>query len=144
MPLAAYFINVGAALLALLLIADFYLPTPPVAQRAIANPPVIRIYSDRKAVQPVIFDTTQIAIAAVTPTPWDTHPPALATRVAPNNQFSAPGVRDAYASYREASVNKRQPTRKYAGRGTRKYAQPRIILTARQPQFSWFSFGRWY
>ena len=143
MPLAAYFCNVGAALFALLLIADFYLPTHPVPQQVAANSPVIRIYSDRKAAQPINFDTTQIVIAAAAPAPWDRNPPAPAARVISNNHIDVSGVRDAFASYREASVEKRQSTRKYAARGARRYAQPQIASAARQPQFSWFGFRRW-
>jgi hypothetical protein len=67
MPLAAYFRNVGAVLLALLLIADFYLPASPVVQKAEVYRPVIRIFSERKGIEPVIFDTTQVVFAAVTP-----------------------------------------------------------------------------
>ena len=143
MPLAAYFRNVGAALFALLLIADFYLPTRPLPQKVAANPPVIRIYSDRKAAQPINFDTTQIVIAAAAPAPWDRNPPAPAARVTSNNHIDVSGVRDAFASYREASVEKRQSTRKYAARGARRYAQRQMVLAARQPQFSWFGFRRW-
>jgi hypothetical protein len=143
MPLAAYFCNVGAALFALLLIADYYLPTASVPQKAAANPPIIRIYSDRKAAEPVIFDTTQIVIATAAPSSWDRNPPAPAARMISSNHIDVSGVRDAFASYREASVEKRQSTRKYAARGARRYAQPQIVSAARQPQFSWFGFRRW-
>jgi hypothetical protein len=57
MPLAAYFRNVGAALLALLLIANFYLPPSPVAQGAATYPPVIRIHSEQRLPAPIVFDT---------------------------------------------------------------------------------------
>src|SRR6478609_1649366 len=111
MPLAAYFRNVGAVLLALLLLADFYLPTSPVVQKAEVYRPVIRIYSERKGIEPVIFDTTQVVFAAVTPAPWDSNPPA----VRETDDVNASRVRDAFASHRAASAEKgRQSTRKYA------------------------------
>jgi hypothetical protein len=146
MPLAGYFRNVGAALFALLLIADFYLPAPPVAQKAAAHPPVIRIHADRKAAEPVIFDTAQVAIAAAAPAPWDSNPPAPPVHAIPANHVDVSGVRDAFAwdSRREASVEKkRQPVRRYAARDTRRLAQPHIVLAARQPQFGWFGFRPW-
>jgi hypothetical protein len=144
MPLAAYFRNVGAALFALLLFADFYLPTRPVPQKVAANPPVIRIYSDRKPAQSVDLDTTQILMAAAAPAPWDRNPPARAARVISNNLIDVSGVRDALASYREVPVEKRrQSTRKHAARGATRYAQPQIVLAARPPQFSWFGVRHW-
>jgi len=137
MPLAAYFRNVGAVLLALLLIADFYLPASPVVQKAEVYRPVIRIYSERKGIEPVIFDTTQVVFAAVTPAPWDSNPPA----VRKTDDVNASRVRDAFASHRAASAEKgRQPTRKYAARSARRHAQSQIVLAAPQGQFGWFGF----
>ena len=147
MPLAAYFRNVGAVLLALVLLADFYLPTAPVVQKVAAHRPVIRIYSERKGLEPVIFDTTQVVFAAVTPASWDRNPPAPpAAPDIPANDVDASGVRDAFAllSHRAAPVEKgRQPARKYAARATRTHAhtQSRIALAARQGQFGWFGVG---
>jgi len=146
MPLAAYFRNVGGALLALLLVADFYLPTSPVAQRGAAYPPVIRIHTERKLPEPVVFDTTRVVLATATPAPWDSNPPAP-----PAARDDAPGVRNAFAllprtdSHRAASVEqkKRQLIRRYAARGTRRYEPPQILLAARQRQFAWFGFGYW-
>jgi len=90
MPLAAYFRNVGAVLLALLLIAEFYLPTPRDFQKVAAYRPVIRIYSEQKGLEPEIFNTTQVAFAAVTPAPWDRNPPAA--REIPTNDVDASRV----------------------------------------------------
>jgi hypothetical protein len=58
MSLAGYFRNVGAVLLALLFVADFYLPRPPAAQNATVDQPAIRIHSDRKWPERVVFDTS--------------------------------------------------------------------------------------
>lgn len=150
MPLAAYFRNVGAALLALLLIADFYLPTSRVAQRAAAYPPVIRIQSEQKRPEPVVLDATQVVLAAATPAPWDSNPPAPpAARNLPTNRLSVSGVRDAFAllpqSHGAVSVErkKRQATRRYAARGAMRHAAPPIFLAARQGQFPWFGFRTW-
>ena len=138
MPLTAYFRNVGAVLLALLLIADFYLPKSSVVEKEAIYRPVIRIYTERKGIEPVVFDTTQNMFAAVTPEPWDTNPPAVLT-----NDVAASGIRDAFVlhSHRAASVEKgRQPTRKYAARGTRRHAKSQMVLASRQGQFGWVGF----
>ncbi len=58
MPLARYFFFVGGVLLALLFIADACLPKLPVADRANADLPVIRIHSDRKWPERVVYDTS--------------------------------------------------------------------------------------
>ena len=143
MPLAGYFRNVGAALFALLLIADLYLPAPAVDQRAASAPPAIRIHSERKWPVPVVFDTTQVAVAAV-PASWDRNPPAP-----PATQEMSTGVREAFAlsphldPHRAASVEQRKPPRRYAARSVKRYTQPQIVLAARQGQFGWFGFRTW-
>ena len=144
MPLVAYFRNVGAALFALLVLADFYLPAAPAVQGGTAAySPAIRIHSARKLPEPVVFDMTQVVFAAATSAPWDRNPPAP-----PARRVDTSGVRDAFAllprtdSHRVAAVDqkKRQPTRKYAAR---RHANPQTVLVARQGQFPWFGFSHW-
>jgi hypothetical protein len=66
MPILRYFVFVGSALLALLLVVNAYLPKPeaPVEQAAQTsfNHNQIRITSNRVADKPIIFDTTQPTI----------------------------------------------------------------------------------
>ena len=62
LPLAQYFLRVGGVLFALLLALNAYLPKLPVADRAQANLSVIRIHSDRKWPERVVFDTRIQAI----------------------------------------------------------------------------------
>jgi hypothetical protein len=140
MPLAAYFRNVGAVLFALLLIAGFYLPPPRDAERARANPPEIRIHAEQKLPAPVVFDTTQVVPAAVTPAPWDSNPPAPPTaREMPAKVRNAYGQSDAH---RAASVEqkKRQSARRYAAR---RQTHPQFVMAAPQGQFGWFGFRSW-
>ena len=67
MPLARYFFLVGGVLLALVFISDFYLPKSPVAERvADIDRQVIRIHSDRKWPERIVFDTN---LPTVTPAP---------------------------------------------------------------------------
>jgi hypothetical protein len=65
MPLARYFMYVGGVLLALLFVVDAFLPGPPVADEngAVSELPVIRIHSDRKWPERVVFDTSQPIVA---------------------------------------------------------------------------------
>jgi len=89
MPFLKYFAYVGGALLALLLFANWYLPTPDAErERADADRSTIRIHSIHKWPAAVAFDTTQPAIAA---------PPAVMAAEAPAPTPVAKPVRDAYA-----------------------------------------------
>jgi hypothetical protein len=58
MPLARYFSFVGGVLLALLFILDAYLPKIPVHETADPSLPVIRIHSERKWPERIVFDTS--------------------------------------------------------------------------------------
>ena len=59
MPLARYFLYVGGVLLTLVFILDACLTSKlPVIERSHANSPVIRIHSDRKWPERIVFDTT--------------------------------------------------------------------------------------
>lgn len=67
MPILRYFIFVGGALLALLLAANYVLPTSPVTQAVVTasnEQPLIRIRSDRHLPERVVLDTTQPTLAA--------------------------------------------------------------------------------
>jgi len=68
MPVLRYFLFVGGALLALLLVINALLPEVPATDSVAssADPPVIRIHSDRKWPERVVFDTSQPTIAPVT------------------------------------------------------------------------------
>ena len=57
MPLARYFFLVGGVLLALVFISDFYFPKSPIAERGDIDRQVIRIHSDQKWPERVVFDT---------------------------------------------------------------------------------------
>ena len=68
MPLRRYFLFIGGALLALLLLIDWYLPQPALeAAQADVDRSIIRIHSDHRWPSAVVFDTTQPAIAPPPP-----------------------------------------------------------------------------
>lgn len=69
MPLLRYFIVVGGALLALLIVASFSFPAAEtVTHREVARP-VIRIASDRVSPPRVDLDTSRQTVAVATPVP---------------------------------------------------------------------------
>jgi hypothetical protein len=147
--MAAYFRNVGAALLALLFVANFYWPVPPAVQREKAYPPAIRIHSDRKWPERVTFDTT-MAIVSAKPAAWDTEIAASPEAGAmPASRADISGAREALAMlprpdslYAQAvDQNKRQLKQKTATR--RKHARHQIVLAWRQRPFGWFEPRYW-
>ncbi|CUU17630.1 hypothetical protein BjapCC829_27945 [Bradyrhizobium barranii] len=67
MPIFRYFVFVGGALLALLFVADYVLPSQPDARAIVSasnDQPLIRIRSDRHLPERVVLDTSQPTIAA--------------------------------------------------------------------------------
>jgi len=149
MPLAAYFRNVGAVLLALLFVANLYWPTPPVVAGASEYSPVIRIHTDRKWPERMIFDTTTVIASA--------KPVALQAAIAaspdagnaPASRIDVSGAREALAMLprpdplhaQAVNQNKRHLKQKAAAR--RKHARHQIVLASRQRQFGWFEPRYW-
>jgi hypothetical protein len=144
MPVVAYFRNVGAVLLALLFIADFYLPRPAVDRRAKAYPPTIRIYSDPKWPDRIVLDTTQVMMTPVAPVASNI---ALARRDAGTPTIRS-GVQEAFALAsradlrREAAPDQNKRPQRVATR-TKRHTKSRLILVAQPRQFGWFGSGYW-
>jgi hypothetical protein len=156
MPLARYFLFVGGVLLALLFIADAYLPKLPVADRAIANLPVIRIHSDRKWPERVVFDTNRPTVVPVqvADTGGSAPAPAISSQASAISEASSQArMREAFAQLQppdakllRPSVTKKAelkspPRRKVA----RRRAPPPAMLVAQQPQpqFGFFANNSW-
>ena len=143
MPLARYFLFVGGALFALLLIADACLPKLPVADRTVADLPVIRIHSDRKWPERVVFDTRLPAIVSVpiANAPASAPAPATVADVPAKAQ-----VREAFAQLQpsdapqlqRSELKKQEPASQRKRKIARKRVGPPMILVARQPPFGWF------
>jgi hypothetical protein len=143
MPLARYFLFVGGALLALLFIADACLPKSPVADRTNAVLPVIRIHSDRKWPERVVFDTWLPAVipASIANAPASVPAPATVADVPAKAQ-----VREAYAQLQpsdapqlqQSKLKKPEPAPQRKRKIARKRVGPPMILVARQPPFGWF------
>jgi hypothetical protein len=105
MPLARYFLYVGGILLMLLLVASAWLPKPPAAAETAEYLPPIRIQSDRKWPERVVFDTTapRIEMAqAAEPVLDPPAPPAPAGVISPD-------LRDALAQLQPPEAGRLQP-----------------------------------
>lgn len=163
MPLARYFLYVGGLLLALLFITDAVLPNLPVEDRANTELPVIRIHSDRKWPERVVFDTSTPMVA-----PAQTQT-AKAEAQAANTEAAAPAPApptvtdasgkgrggEAFAQLQPSDVKQLQsPDRKKADpkpqqhkrRVARSRVGPPTMLVAQQPRFGfgWFDNGPWH
>jgi hypothetical protein len=136
MPLMRYFVFVGGALLALLFIANACLPALPTTgarSTAAADLSVIRIHSDTKWPERVVFDTSR---PTITPVPA----PVLA-EAAPAPPLKTV-VREAFAQVQTVPAHvepkrKRKSVAKNYGYG----GQPRIVVAQQRPAF--FSNGLW-
>jgi hypothetical protein len=153
MPVARYFLFVGAALLALLFVADAYLPKLPVTAvtDAAADLPMIRIQSDRKWPERIVFDTSIPAVS-----------PVQTAAVVP---VQAPaGVADVSAKVREAFAQLQPPDAKPSQqlqpaaskapapaappkrKVAKKHVAPPMVLVAQQQQqrpFGFFGNNTW-
>jgi len=148
MPLARYFFFVGGVLLALLFISDAYLPKLPVADRANSDLPVVRIHSDRKWPERVVYDTSLPTIIPAQIANTDASVPAPATVA---DVSAKAQVREAFAQLQPSDANQLQPSdpkksepklqrkRKIAKRRV----APPIVLLAQQPQFGLFGNSIW-
>jgi hypothetical protein len=145
MPVARYFLYVGTVLLALLVIVDACLPKLPVGKTTDAHTPVIRIYSERKWPERIVFDTS---------TPMQ--PVAAAANldhVSPAEQTVAvtPGrAREALAQLQTTDVIQMQASRPKKPDAHRQqkiakghFARPRLRIP-RSSQYAWFGGRMWW
>jgi len=150
MPLARYFLLVGGALLVLLLVAGAWLPSLPLVGQLETQRTKIRIHTEMKPPERVVFDTSMPAV---------THPPEPVTaETAAPSLSSADDVsakaRQAFAHLQSSDVSrskpadtkrpelKSAPSRKSETR--KRAAAPRKVRLARQPQFDLFGGRMWW
>ena len=147
MSLAGYFRNVGAALLALLWIADFYAPRPPAAQNATVDQPAIRIHSDRKWPERVVFDTSMPVAPSILAAQNRNVEASLAAAAPPASSALAKAG-DALAMLPRTDPPgpesaQQQKQSKIAARPARKKARPHSSPVFPDRQFAWFGFRPW-
>jgi hypothetical protein len=148
MPLARYFLYVGGVLLTLVFILDACLTKLPVLERAHINSPTIRIHSDRKWPERIVFDTTlPTTVPAQTAIVQDRVPsPVTVTDVAVKER-----EREAFASMQPSDAKRLEPSapgrRELKPQRQRKivkrHVMPRSLFVARQQQFGWFGNTIW-
>jgi hypothetical protein len=138
MPLARYFLYVGGVLLALLFIADSSLPKLPTAERADSHLPTIRIHSDQKWPERVVYDTS---IPTIIPAESAN---ALANIPTAETVTEMPAkAREVFAQLQRSDANKREPKLQRKRKIARRHPTSPMRLVARQPQFGWFGMGFW-
>ena len=148
MPLARYFCFVGGVLLALLFILDACLPKLRVAEKAEVDLPVIRIHSDRKWPERIVFDTRVRTLI-----PEQIASSEISAQV-PGMIADAPAKardREAFAMLQSSSTTPPHPTEVRAREGkprrehriARRRAAPRTLWVARQPPLGWFGRSIW-
>lgn len=157
LPLRAYFLSVGGALLLLLLVADWVLPTP-VASRptdSYSALPPIRIHSEMRGPDSVVIDTN---VSLVNPAPAENErgaatspmpPPEVADSAADGGETGSASSTDTRLRESLAQLQSAAPDRADAGRRSpeitvrqRKHAQRRTgkgLRSARHPhvETSW-------
>jgi hypothetical protein len=139
MPLARYFFLVGGVLLALLFVVDAVLPKLPVPDRADTDSPVIRIHSDRKWPERVVFDTSLPTIVPVPAAKVEASVPASVTVA---DVSAKARVRNAFALLQPSepkqlqTSDSKKPERKR--KIAKKHLAPPMMLVAQQPRFGFF------
>jgi hypothetical protein len=142
MPLARYFFFIGGILLALLFAVDAMVPTlsenaasSRSKDSASADGPdksIIRIHSDRKWPERVVFDTSLPTIVPVSVAKTETVSPASA-EASPKAR-----VREAFAQFTPSESKKPEAKPPRKRRIAKARVAPPTILVAQQPRFGLF------
>ncbi len=141
MLLARYFLSVGGVLLALLFVADAVVPKVPAAATDSndlgTDKAVIRIHTDRKWPEPVVFDTnspTTIVPAQIVKADAVVPPPAPAADVSAKTR-----VREAFAQLVAPEPKKAEAKPQRKRKIARSRVAPPMIQVAQQPRFGFFN-----
>jgi hypothetical protein len=165
MPLLRYFVFVGGALLALLVISDAVLPQVPLPGNLTSGSelPAVRIRSDRKWPERVVIDTT-VSLPKTAPAmvaKAQIAPPAPPTTAAAADASAKGHVRDAFAQVPPGQMEFKQSEPKQPGakvaamaagepnkaelkpQPKRRVAKARpvghpVMMVAQQPRFGFF------
>jgi len=148
MPLARYFLYVGGILFTLVFILNACLTKLPIVERPQVNSPVIRIHSDRKWPERIVFDTTLPKIA---PAPTAIVEDGVASRAMVTDASAKEREREAFALMQPSDAKRLEPSepgrrelkQKRQRKIVKRHVPPRSVLVARQPQFGWFGNTIW-
>jgi hypothetical protein len=144
MPLTRYFVWVGGVLLALLFVADAWLPELPLARTIDALPPAIHIHSDQKWPERIVFDTSATVPGQASAANAQTDGSAPATIALASSK-----LREARAELRTTDaglpVNPKRPEArsKHQRNVAKKHSPKPVLLAARRAPFGWFGPTFW-
>jgi hypothetical protein len=158
MPVARYFLCVGGVLLALIFTAGAFLPNvpmPPSVDTGV-DKSVIRIHSDRKWPERVVFDTQQPTIVPSAPSlatnnvaPAASAPTTVADAKARTRdsfaELQASGQKQASDQKNEQLSEQRKLEKKVIQKRkiVKRRTAPPVMLAAQRPQFGFFGFNTW-
>jgi hypothetical protein len=146
MPLARYFLFVGGVLLALLFVVNGALPKLPVTDAdttdTTVDKSIIRIHSDRKWPERVVFDTSlptivpaqSVKAEAVVQAP----PPTIVADASAKAR-----VREAFAQLVPPEPKKPEPKLQRKRKIAKYRAAPPMVQVAQQPRFGFFDNSAW-
>jgi hypothetical protein len=145
MPLARYFLVIGGALLALLLIANACLPMLPVAIEASSNPVTIRIHSEQKLPERVVFDTSLPTIVPQAIANAERNVPATTVADVPIKAREALAQLQSSDAVqpRASDPRKREVKQQHQRRSAKKRKAPHEFMMARPAHYGWFGYGTW-
>jgi hypothetical protein len=141
MPLARYFFFVGGFLLALLFVIDSTLPkvteTESVRADAGTNKSFIRIHSDRKWPERVVFDTSLPTIVPASAIKVGAVDPVLPTITEASPKAR---VREAFAQFVPPEPKKPDPKPQRKRKIVKNRIAPPVVVAAQQPRFGFFEW----
>lgn len=144
MPLARYFLYVGGVLLALLFISNAFLPSLPVLSDTgtATDMPVIRIHTDRKWPERVVFDTN---VPTIIPAPLVNAETSVAAPAPPTvaDVSAKARVREVFAQFVPPQPKKPEAKPQRKRRIARSRIGPPTMLVAQQPRFGFFDNFGW-
>jgi hypothetical protein len=146
MPVLRYFLYVGGVLLGLFFIVDAYLPRLPMPFGVHDHLPVIRIASDRKWPERVVYDTNLPTIVPAQSVTIEARLPIPAKEAG-----ASATIRQAFAELQSSEAHQprrfdaknREADRPRERKNTKRRPAPKTVLVLRQPQFSWFGTNTW-
>jgi hypothetical protein len=147
MPVLRYFVFVGAALLALLFVVAEAFPVLPTAQgvtdTSAVDVPMIRIHSDRKWPERVVFDTSAPTIVPATVVASVPAPPPTPAPAGIANAGTKVTGRDAFAQLTPSDLKKMNPKPQPKRKIAKRHVAPPPIQVAQRPQFGLFAINLW-
>ena len=153
MPVARYLLWVGGVLLVLLFIADACLPRLPAGQAADAPRPVIRIYSEHKWPERIVFDTSApMPRSATAASSVQVNPVQESAAAAPDRAREAMAQLQTPDGTRMQEKRPKMPEARHRQKIARRHferpplwvvARPPLRIT-RQSQYAWFGRSMWW